>query len=113
MKKIAFEEIKKFATPAKHFGVNSARLQGKNESGLQKFWVGVSYYLPGGGIEWSGEDSVEEKVYFVLDGELTVKGKNEEFVLGPMDSLYIAPNEGRSVINSGNNPATLVVIVNT
>ena len=113
MKKIAFKEIKKFATPPKHFNVNSARLQGKAESGLQKFWVGVSYYLPGGGIEWSGEDSLEEKVYVVLGGELTVKGKDEEVVLGPMDSLYIGPKEGRSAINNGNTPVTLMVIVNT
>jgi len=113
MKKIAFKEMKKYGVPPKHFNVNSVRVQGKDESGLQKFWVGVSYYLPGGGIEWSGEDSAEEKVYFVLDGELTVKGKNEEFVVGPMDSLYVGPNEGRSVVNNGTKPATLVVIVST
>jgi glyoxylate utilization-related uncharacterized protein len=113
VKKIAFKDMKKYGVPPKHFNVNSVRIQGKAESGLQKFWVGISYYLPGGGIEWSGEDSVEEKVYFVLDGELTVKGKNEEFLLGPMDSVFIGPNEGRSVTNSGNKPATLMVIVNT
>jgi len=105
--------MKKYGVPPKHFNVNSVRIQGKDETGLQKFWVGVSYYLPNGGIEWSGEDSAEEKVYVVLDGELTIKGKDEEFVLGAMDSLYIGPNEGRSVVNNGSKPATLMVIANT
>jgi mannose-6-phosphate isomerase-like protein (cupin superfamily) len=113
MKKVAIKDIKKYGTPPKHYNMNSARLQGKAETGIQKFWVGVSHYLPGGGIEWGGEDSAEDKVYLVLDGEILVKGKNEEFVLGPMDSLYIGPNEGRSVVNTGIKPATLLVIVNT
>jgi glyoxylate utilization-related uncharacterized protein len=113
MKKIAIKDMKNYTVPPKHFNVNSVRLQGKAESGLQKFWIGISYYLPGGGIEWSGEDSVEEKVYFVLDGELSVKGTNEEFKLGPMDSLFIGPHEGRSVTNTGDKPATMMIIVNT
>ena len=48
----------------------------------------------------------------VLEGELTVKGKDEEFVLGPKDSLYIGPNEGRSVVNNGTVTATMLVAVN-
>ena len=63
MKKIARADMKKYGVPPKHFGVNSVRLQGEAESGLKSFWIGVSHYLPGGGIEWSGEDSAEEKVY--------------------------------------------------
>jgi len=112
MKKVAFKDLKKFGVPPKHFNVNSVRVQGPAESGLQSFWMGVSYYLPGGGIEWSGEDSLEEKVYMVLDGELTVKGEKEELVLGPLDTLYIGPKEGRSVVNNGSKPATLVVVAN-
>ena len=48
----------------------------------------------------------------VLGGELTVKGKDEEITLGPKDSLYIGPNEGRSVVNNGKETATLLVVVN-
>jgi mannose-6-phosphate isomerase-like protein (cupin superfamily) len=113
VKKIARADVKSYGVPPKHFSVNSTRLQGEAESGLKSFWIGVSLYLPGGGIEWSGEDSAEEKVYIVIEGELTVKGTDEEFVLGPLDSLYIGPNEGRSVINNGTKPAIMLVVVNT
>jgi mannose-6-phosphate isomerase-like protein (cupin superfamily) len=113
VKRIARADMTKYGIPPKHFGVNSVRLQGKAESGLEKFWIGVSHYLPGGGIEWGGEDSLEEKVYLVVEGEITVKGENEEFVLGPLDSLYIGPGEARSVINNGTKPAVMLVVVNT
>jgi mannose-6-phosphate isomerase-like protein (cupin superfamily) len=113
MKKIAFADMTKYGTPPKHVNVVSARFQGEAETGLKSFWMGMSHYLPGGGVEWSGEDSSEDKVYYVLEGELTVTGKDETFVLGPRDSLYIGPNEGRSIVNAGNAPATMLVIVNT
>lgn len=113
MKKVAFRDITKYGTPPKHFNVVSGRFQGKTETGLSKFWMGLSHYLPGGGVEFSGADSAEEKVYFVLEGELTVKSETEEFVLGPWDSLYIGPHEARSIINNTSRPATMLVIVNT
>lgn len=113
MKKIARADLKNYGVPPKHFNVNSVRLQGEAESGLKSFWVGVSHYLPGGGIEWSGEDSNEEKVYIVIEGELTVKGEKEEFVLGPLDSLYVGPHEGRSAINNGTKPVIMLVVANT
>ena len=113
MKKIARADVTDYGIPPKHFGVNSTRLQSEAQSGLKSFWIVVSHYLPSGAIEWSGEDSAEEKVYIVIEGELTVKGTDEEFVLGPLDSLYIGPNEGRSVINNGTKPAVMLVVVNT
>jgi len=30
-----------------------------------------------------------------------------------MDSLYIGPNEGRSVINNGTRPAVMLVVVSS
>jgi len=113
VKKVAYADMTKYGVPPKHFNVVSGRFQGETETGLKAFWMGMSHYLPGGGVEWSGEDSAEEKVYFILEGELTVTSKDETFVLGPRDSLYIGPNEGRSIVNNTSKPATMVVVVNT
>jgi len=113
MKKVAFEDIKKLGTPPKHFNVVSGRFQGAAETGLTKFWMGMSHYLPGGGVEFSGADSAEDKVYFILEGELTVKTETEEFVLKQWDSLYIGPHEAREIINNTSRPATMLVVVNT
>ncbi len=111
MKKVRLQDVKPYSAP-KHFNMVAMRLQGKEETGIQKFWMGLSYFLPGGGAEWAYEDSPSEKVYVVLDGEITVKSKTEELTLGPMDSLYLAPNEGREIINKTNKPATMLVVVN-
>lgn len=110
MKKISFSEVKPYAAP-KHFDCSTLRLQGKEETGIQTFWVGMSYFLPGGGAEWAYEDNANEKVYYVLEGELKVKSKDETFVLNKGDSLYIGPNEGREVINDTNYICEVLVMI--
>ena len=70
------------------------RLQGFEEGGPTNQWVGLSQFLPGGG---AGPDSTPfEKVYVVLDGEMTVSAGGGETVLGRYDSCTIAPGEERS-----------------
>jgi len=111
MKKMRFDEVKPYDARG-HFKTASLRLSGKEETGASEFWVGVSHFLPGGGVDFSGEDQVNEKVYVVIEGEVTVKSRTEEYVLGPMDALYIAPHEGRSILNKTNKPASMLVVAN-
>jgi mannose-6-phosphate isomerase-like protein (cupin superfamily) len=111
MKKVSLSQVKPYVA-VKHFNMTAMRLQGKEETGIQKFWVGLSYFLPGGGAEWAYEDNPNEKVYVVLDGEITVKNKEEEVPLKPMDSIYLGPNEGRSILNKTNKPVTMMVVIN-
>jgi len=110
MKKVSLQDVKSYAAPG-HYNMVAMRLSGKEETGAEKFWVGMSYFLPGGGAEYAYEDSPTEKVYFVLDGEITVKTKTEEITLGPLDVLYLAPNEGREVINKTNKPVSMLVAI--
>jgi quercetin dioxygenase-like cupin family protein len=92
----------------KHFGMVGFRLQGQEASPAQNFWVGLSQFLPGGGAEKSA--SPTEKVYVVLEGEVTVITSEGETVLGPLDSCLLAPNEERSVENRSNNIARMLVV---
>ena len=62
-----------------------------------------------GKAEKSASDN--ERVYMVLDGEITVTTDQGTAVLGPMDSVHIAPKEMRVVENRGNAVATMLVIV--
>jgi len=110
MEKVRFDEVKPYAAPG-HFGMVAMKLNGKEETGAEKFWVGLSHFLPGGGAEYAYEDSPTEKVYFVLEGEITVKTDREEITLGPWDSVYIAPNEGREIINRTNKPVSMLVVI--
>jgi len=110
MKKVQLDQVKPYAAPM-HFNMVALKLHGKEETGVQNFWVGLSYFLPGGGAEYAYEDSPTEKVYFVLDGEITIKSKTEELILGPMDSVYLAPYEGREIINKTNKTVTMLVAI--
>jgi quercetin dioxygenase-like cupin family protein len=109
MKKITLAQVKPYEAPG-HFKMVALRLNGKEETGAQKFWVGLSHFLPGGGAEFGATPA--EKYYFVLDGEITVKTQKEETTLGPWDSVYIGPNEGREIINKTNRPVSMLVVIN-
>lgn len=109
MKKVRLNEVKPYDAPG-HFNMAAMRLSGKEETGAQKFWVGLSHFLPGGGAEF--DESPVEKVYFVLEGEITIRTPKEEILLGPWDSIYIGPNEGREIINRTNRPVSMLVVIN-
>jgi mannose-6-phosphate isomerase-like protein (cupin superfamily) len=106
--------VKKFSDAApyeapNHWGCHGLRLQGFEEGGPKNQWVGFSQFLPGGG---AGPDSTPfEKVYVVLDGEMTVESGGETVVLGPMDSCTIAPGEERRIENRGNHVCKMLVVI--
>ncbi len=109
MKKVSLKDVKPYVAP-KHFKMVALKLHGKEETGATKFWMGLSHFLPQGGAEFDA--SPTEKIYFVLEGEVTVRTPKEEIVLGPWDSIFIGPNEGREIINNTNRPASMLVVIN-
>jgi hypothetical protein len=53
-----------------HHGMVGLRLQGWEVSETGAFWTGFSQFLPGGGA--TADATPLEKVYVVIDGELTI-----------------------------------------
>lgn len=103
-----FEEAKTYEAP-NHHGVVGLRLQGFEEGGPTNQWLGYSQFLPGGG---AGPDSTPfEKVYVVLEGEMTVSAGGQEVVLGPLDSCTIAPGELREINNRSNHICKMLVVI--
>jgi glyoxylate utilization-related uncharacterized protein len=96
-------------TAAKHHDVTAVRLHGFDASDAQAFWVGLSHYQPGGRAE--RDASGTEKVYVVIEGEITVITNDGEAVLGPLDSCYLAPGEARSVENRSSARASMLVLM--
>jgi len=108
MIRVRLEDVKPYEARG-HFKMVALRLQHKETTGVETFWVGLSHFLPGGGAEMSA--SSFEKVYVMLSGKLTVVAEDgKEIVLEPMDSLYVPPGEKRSLINKTNTPASMLVI---
>ncbi len=117
MKQINISDVQAYNPPA-HHGMVALKIQGEAESGVTKFWQGLSHFLPNGGADMAyqagtfGADF--EKTYFVVTGEIVVIDENEqEFTLGAGDSIAILPNEGRKMINKTNQVATALVTVST
>lgn len=112
MVKRTLEELKPYDAPG-HFKMTAMRIHGREETGAQKFWVGLSTFLPGGGAEYAYEDNPLEKFYYVLEGEITVTDKaGKEYVIRAGESISFAPYEGRSLINNTNRPAVMLVVIN-
>ena len=108
MKVTRFADAKPYEAP-NHYDIRSLRLQGFESGGPETFWVGLSHFLPGGG---AGPDaSPIEKVYVILEGQLTVRVGDSELILGPRDSCCIPPNEVREVKNNSNSVATMIVVL--
>ncbi len=103
-----FADAQKYEAP-NHRGVVGLRLQGFEAGGPQNQWVGYSQFLPGGG---AGPDSTPfEKVYIVLEGEMTVIIGGAETVLAAKDSCTISPGEVREIINRSNDICKMLVVM--
>ena len=110
MKKVSISEAVKYE-PAAHHDCSCFRLQGKEQTGTTQFSLGCSHFLPGGGADFSpGRDF--DTVYICIEGEITITDKDgKDIVLKPHDSIYIGPDEGRSITNKTQYPASMLVIL--
>ena len=103
-----FKDAQPYDAP-NHHGVVGLRLQGFQEGGPKNQWLGYSQFLPGGG---AGPDATPfEKVYLVLEGEMTLRVGDRQEVLGPMDSCTIAPGEIREIVNRSNHVCKMLVVI--
>lgn len=103
-----FDEAQPYEAP-NHFGCHGLRLQGFEEGGPTNQWVGFSQFLPGGG---AGPDSTPfEKVYVVIEGEMTLTVDGVETTLGPLDSCTIPAGELRLLENRSNMTSKMLVVI--
>ena len=101
-----FSEAKAYEAP-NHRAYKSFRVYGAEMGGSQSLVFGISHFLPGGG---AGPDaSPPEKIYHVLKGELTVIAGGRENVAKAGDTVFIAPNENREIVNRGKDVCTILV----
>lgn len=103
-----FEDAQTYEAP-NHWGVVGLRLQGFEEGGPENQWIGLSQFLPGGG---AGPDSTPfEKVYVVLEGEMTITIDGENTVLRRFDSCTIPAGQERRIENCSNDVCKMLVVI--
>ncbi|MDX3524607.1 cupin domain-containing protein [Streptomyces scabiei] len=96
--------------PPLHDGVGARRLQGHEAGPTDRFWVGESYYRPGGAAHTS--PTAEETVFYVLGGELTLTvedGAAQTLAAG--DSVHLPRGTVRSLENRTGDGARLLVVI--
>ncbi|PHR96353.1 MAG: hypothetical protein COA68_15560 [Oceanobacter sp.] len=91
-----------------HNDMCAFRLQGGEASSTENFWVGYSIFLPDGGADKGAAPT--EKVYVVLEGEITIIFGDEDVTLHAMDSILIEANEERAVENRSNDICRMLVV---
>lgn len=106
MNVMRFEQAPPYQAPG-HAQMHMVRLQGREAGPADCLWLGVSTIEPGGGTTLDA--SGVEKMYVVLDGEVTVSNGQEEATLRPWDSCRIAPNESRALQNNTNRIARILL----
>jgi uncharacterized cupin superfamily protein len=92
-----------------HHDVVTRRLQGHEAGPTERFWIGLSYYSPGGGADEA--PTGEETVYIVLEGELTIASGGEQATLGRFDSVHLPKGQVRTVHNHSDQQAVLLVAI--
>ncbi len=103
-----FDEAPSYTAPG-HDLMQMVRLQGREAGPSDTCWMGVSRLDPTGGTTL--DVSPYEKMYVVLDGEVTISNGQDEAVLRRWDSCRIAPNEGRQLKNNTDAPATILLVM--
>ena len=93
--------------PPEHYDMRCLRLQGREAGPSDTLWLGMSQLLPGG--HTSLDASPIEKIYFVLEGELTIETPDGETTLHSSDSCRIAPHEKRALKNKTNKTVTVLL----
>ncbi len=93
--------------PPEHFGMRCVRLQGKEAGPSTSMIMGCSIIEPGGYVPMSA--SPLEKLYLVIEGEVTLSTEHETTVLQTFDSCRIAPDEAREIRNATDRLARIVL----
>lgn len=100
------DEAPRYQAPG-HDRMTMRRLQGREAGPSSAMWLGLSVIEPGGGTTLDA--SAQEKIYVVLDGEVTMMSETGEALLRPLDSCRFAPGEGRRLLNRSAHPATVLL----
>ncbi len=94
-----------------HFDMQCLRLQGREAGPAVQLWMGMSILEPGGHTSLDG--SPMEKLYFVVQGELTevseLNGVPTREALHTFDTCRFAPGEKRQIINHTQQEARILL----
>lgn len=99
------DEAYEYTAPG-HFNVQCTRLVEKGQAEGNMI-LGVSHFNVGGGTEFGA--SAKESIYYILNGEMTVKTEDGETVLHKGDVIHCGAGTPKSVLNTGDCVCDMLV----
>ena len=72
-----------------------------------KMIMGITYFIPGGGCDYGANPL--ESIYYILDGEMTLKTEDQETVLHAGDCFHCCGGCPKSVTNTGTEVCRMLV----
>ena len=95
-----------------HYDCEPTRLHDNAASGANgiedgKMIMGITYFQPGGRTDYGANPL--ESIYYILEGEMTLKTEDGETVLKAGDSYHCAGGVAKSVTNTGSTVTQMLV----
>jgi len=108
-------EAVKYEAPG-HFDVAATRLHNPQDVNQGVVTMGLSHFLPGGGLEYNS--NAKESIYYILEGEMYLEcelGTENEVktTLYAGDTFHCGPNTKKSAINTGAVSTRMLVVIVT
>jgi len=108
-------EATKYEAPG-HFDVQTTRLHNPQDVNQGTVTMGLSHFLPGGGLEYSS--NAKESLYYIIEGEMYLEcelGTKDEVktTLYVGDTYHCGPNTKKSVLNTGATTSQMLVVIVT
>jgi quercetin dioxygenase-like cupin family protein len=105
------EEAYTYQAPG-HFDVRTTRLHDPQDVNAGVLTMGLSHFLPGGGLEYNSNP--RESIYYIIEGQMylecEVGTENEvKTTLYAGDSCHFGPNTKKSALNTGMTAAQMLV----
>ncbi len=96
-----------------HIDMECLRLQGKEAGPSAQMWMALNRLEPGG--QTGLDPSPIEKLYFVVEGEVTMVGQigeqTQRETLRLHDSARFAPGESRQLVNETDRAAKVLLVM--
>lgn len=93
--------------PAGHNDCICTRLHDAADVDNGKMILGVTYFVPGGGTDFGSNPM--ESIYYILEGEMTLKTDDGETVLHEGDSFRCCGGTSKCVTNTGSTVTRMLV----
>jgi len=94
-------------TAAGHNDCVCTRLHDAADVDGGKVIQGLTYFIPGGGTDFANNPM--ESLYYILEGEMTLKTDDGETVLHAGDSFHCCGGCNKSVTNTGTEVCKMLV----